>query len=76
MLRHCSTRQEKIFQTLINSHAEVNAQDLKGKTAPMLACVMGHEKIAQTLINSSTDVNAQDLKGRTALMFASCSSSD
>ena len=66
----CAKGHEKIAQTLINSHAEVNAQNLKGYTALMLACTKGHEKTVQTLINSHAEVNAQELKGQTALMLA------
>ena len=57
----CAEGHEKIVQTLINSNAEVNAQNLKGYTALMLACAGGHEKIVQTLINSNSEVKAQAL---------------
>ena len=48
----CAKGHEKIVQTLINKGADVNAKNLKGQTALMLAMANGHEKVVQTLINN------------------------
>ena len=64
----CEKGHEKIVQTLINNNAEVNAQDLVGRTAFMFAHAAGHEKVVQILINNNAEVNAQDLVGYTELI--------
>ena len=64
----CEKGHEKIVQTLINNNAEVNAQDLVGQTALMLAAAERYNTIIQILIDKGTDVNAQDLEVYTELI--------
>lgn len=58
------------IEQLLNSGADVNAQNNKGETALMLACRKIGKKTAKLLLNRGADVNLQAKDGRTALMEA------
>ena len=62
---------KNIVEELINSHADVNIQNIEGKTALMLATMNGFKNIVEELINSPhADVNIQNIEGKTALSLA------
>jgi general secretion pathway protein A len=47
-----------------------DAEDVKGRTALMLAAMSNHPAVAQALLAGGADVNARDPEGWTALMYA------
>jgi proteasome lid subunit RPN8/RPN11 len=55
---------------LLNSEADINAQDEHGVTALMLAVQKGDVETVWLLLDSEADINAQDEHGVTALMLA------
>ncbi len=56
-------------QMLLDSEADVNAQDNEGYTALMLAA---YPRITDMLIKANADVNIQNNAGQTALMLSNC----
>jgi len=62
-----------ITKKLIESGANLNAQDINGKTALQFAAYNQHANdngIAEMLINSGADVNIKNIDGQTAAMIA------
>jgi len=69
---HCATWKghEKVVSVLLNSGADVNAQnenDHWGTTPLHAAAHANQARIAQLLIDHSADLNAQDRDGKTPL---------
>ena len=59
---------------LIAAHEEVNAFDVNGQTALIIACALGHTEMASELLAVPTiNVNMSTKNGMTALMFAAAS---
>jgi ankyrin repeat protein len=71
-LMECEPKCLQIIQILIDAGVRGDHQDLKGKTALMIACELGYTKIAQALITrgADVDINLRDLEGNTALIKA------
>jgi ankyrin repeat protein len=63
--------QIEITAYLIQSGADLDAQDASGNTALMGVCFKGFPEIAKMLINSGADPNIRNYNGATALHFAS-----
>ncbi|KAH9491361.1 hypothetical protein Btru_031331 [Bulinus truncatus] len=61
---------------LIDSGADVNAEDTNGRTSLFFAIHGGKMDIIQMIIQSHVDVNKSDNCGRTALMMASAKNYD
>ena len=55
------------------SGADVNAGDLDGHTALMVACSIGNIPFIKLLLRHGANVNARSLTGHTALDFADVS---
>ena len=60
-----------IVQYLLETGADINAQDSMGNTALMGICFKGSVDIATLLVNRGADVNLKNVNADTALKFAS-----
>jgi hypothetical protein len=60
----------RVTEALLDSGANVDARDDKGRTALMLAAGFGYEDAVKLLVEHRADVNLSDNAGRTALMHA------
>ena len=58
---------ELTVQTLLDSGANVNAQDPLGSTALDWAVPSGNEKAVQVLLRNGADVKSRDIYGNTVL---------
>ena len=58
-----------VVKYLIDSGADVDAKDKKGKTALMRAAQQGSDKMVKALLRRGADARARDLRGRTALDY-------
>ena len=59
------------MKELINSGADVNAQNIQGSSPLMMAANNGHVNCIRVLIASGAGISKQDRYGVTALMSAS-----
>ena len=57
-------------EKLLSKGAEINAKDIDGRTALILATEEGHTDVVKMLIYKGAEVNAKDKGGGTALMYA------
>lgn len=69
-LMEAASHSPHIVDLLISRGANVNARDVLGGTALMMAARGGRGDIARALIKAGADVNAKDNEGRTALSSA------
>jgi hypothetical protein len=69
-LMEATSHSPLVVDLLIRGGANVNARDMFGGTALMLAARGGREDIVRALIKASADVNTKDSEGRTALSSA------
>jgi ankyrin repeat protein len=60
----------EVVQKLLDSKANINAADFKGRTALQAAAGGGHLEVVQKLLDSKADINAVYGYGRTALQAA------
>lgn len=56
----------------IDSGADVNLNDKRGKTAEMVAAGKAQTNIVSVLLDNGADIYAKSYDGKTALMLASC----
>ena len=56
----------EILTALLNSGAEVNAQDREGRTALMYASEKGLSENVKTILNYGADVSLKDIDGKSA----------
>ena len=62
---------KKIVKLLLsNANVDINLQNLKGKTALMIAVEEKHIELVKLLLDSEANVNLKDNDGKTALMLA------
>ena len=61
---------EIIVGALLESGANINARDKNGRTALILASMMGHFEIVKYLVKNDAKVNLKDDFGKTALDYA------
>ena len=59
----------EMVQRCLDNGADVNYQDVEGKT-PLMGCITKHPKNIQLLLDHGADVFVQDYKGNTALIYA------
>jgi uncharacterized protein len=59
-----------LMKVLIEAGADVNIQNIRKRTALMMAIERESQKVVNLLIASNADVNSVDRNGRTALMIA------
>jgi ankyrin repeat protein len=69
-LMEAASHSPRIVDLLISRGANVNARDVLGGTALMMAARGGRGDIVRVLIKAGADVNAKDNEGRTALSGA------
>ena len=65
--------QTEIVKGLLRNGADVNAQNLEGRTAIMFAIIILRTVTVKTLLQFGADVNVQARCGCTPLMLAACS---
>lgn len=59
------------IEYLLSKGADINAQDVNGRTSLMIAAVLENAQVTNLLLeNPNINVNAQDNEGNTALMMA------
>ena len=66
----CANGHVDIVRLLLEARADVNAKDVEGTTALMLASGLGYAEVVTLLVQAGADLNAQDSLGRTALNLA------
>ncbi len=73
-VRHLSSpisqKQMEVAHFLILNGADLNAKNIYGRTALMLAAKYGQAGLVELLLNHGADVDASDENGRTALDYA------
>ena len=57
-------------QILVDAKADINTQDLRGVSAPVMAIINGHFDVAAYLVDRGVNPNLADDTGRTALFSA------
>lgn len=70
LIMACYTSQNDVAKFLLETGADLNAQDAADNTALMGVSYKGILDIASILIEQGADVNIQNSQGYTALMFA------
>jgi len=71
LLRVCATSANtKVIQVLLKCGANVNAQDLSGKTPLMLTCINGHYKSTKMLLDNGADIYLKTQYGKTCVEIA------
>ena len=60
----------RLFKELLNKNANVDLQNLEGKTALMLAVESGNLVMVRALLSKNANINLVDSKGNTALTLA------
>ena len=60
----------KATKTLIELGANIAITDASGRTALMLACIVGNQEIVEELLNAGADVNMQTPLGDTCFSYA------
>jgi ankyrin repeat protein len=67
----------KIFESLLAKKCNLNAQDVDGTTALMIAAAtQGYEKIVELLLKYGADPTKKNKEGKTALDFAASSNKE
>lgn len=70
MLNAAETHQLQNMQELIKKGANIDAKNIQGQTALMLAVINNDEKIVKALIEAGADLDIQGKNKRTTLMHA------
>ncbi|CAL1528394.1 unnamed protein product [Lymnaea stagnalis] len=63
-------RIHNVSTLIIKNGADVNAEDLQGRTPLVIAAQKGFKNAAEILLKNGADINKKDKKKRTALMYA------
>ena len=59
-----------VVQNLVNHGANVNTQNLEGRSALMIAAMSGRREIVRELIEAEADLDLENKEGKTAVVLA------